>query len=155
MKPRRHRPTAEEGRAALRDHLVGKARVARERYGPAIDARAVRRLLADAELVRYATEVVFDAGPLRPGEFAVPERSSGDGPRTYRLVVHPWFRDRPEVLPYLVAYHVPTINYGELATHEEAELFGATLLGLDVDAYYERLCTLVDGMPSSPQSERE
>ncbi len=33
------------------------------------------------------------------------------------------------------AYHLVTVNYGDVATHEEAEVFGATLLDLDQDDY--------------------
>ncbi len=147
MKRQRLRPTANDGQEALRDHLIEKALLARSRYGPAIDARAIRRLLVDSEIVRYETEIVFDANPLQPGEFAWPELLDDQTPPKCRLIVHPHFRERPEVLPYLVAYHVPSINYLDLATHEEAELFGAALLGLEVDAYYERVCALADGMP--------
>ena len=150
MKRKRLRPTARDGQEALRDHLIEKALLARSRYGPAIDSRAMRRLLADSEIVRFPAEIAFDAAPLRAGEFAW-AMPRGDAPAAgFTLVIHPHFRDRPEVLPYLAAYHVPSICYLDIATHEEAELFGATLLGLDVDVYYERLCALADGIPTSP-----
>ena len=64
------RLTEHDGRTALRDHLVEKAVVARGRYGPAIDAEAIRRILDDREIVRYPTGLRFDAGPLKAGEFA-------------------------------------------------------------------------------------
>jgi hypothetical protein len=41
------------------------------------------------------------------------------------------------------------VNYGEIVSHEEAELFGATLLGMDVEEYYRALCDLADGVPPS------
>ena len=43
----------------------------------------------------------------------------------------------------------PGINYGDIATHEEAELFGATLLGLDQEHYYATLCKLADSLPAA------
>jgi hypothetical protein len=38
------------------------------------------------------------------------------------------------------------INYGSIVEAEHAELYGATLLGLEVDTYYQALCELADAM---------
>jgi hypothetical protein len=38
------------------------------------------------------------------------------------------------------------INYGSIVETPEAELYGATLLGLEVEAYYQALCELADAM---------
>lgn len=136
--------TPEEGYRALRDHLLDKAHLARARHGPVIDEGAMLRILVDPEVVRFPTVVVYDADPLQPGEFAWP-RPRGEKPSDgYELVIHSHFQGRPDVMPLLAAYHIVAINYLDLATHEEAELFGATLLGLDVDDYYARLCRLCD-----------
>ena len=65
--------------------------------------------------------------------------------------MHPHFAEPQRCNPdSWSAYHVVSINYLDVATHEEAELFGAALHGLEIDDYYERVCTLADelGAPS-------
>ncbi|MHC4092574.1 MAG: hypothetical protein ACYSVY_20260, partial [Planctomycetota bacterium] len=121
---------------------------ARLKYGLSIDADAIRTMLGDREVVRYPTSIEFDAAPLRAPEFAHPQPLGfhpGDG---YCLFVHPCFRQQPQSLPLLVAYHIPTINYGGIVEAEHAELYGATLLGLDVETYYQALCELADSVPA-------
>ncbi len=44
----------------------------------------------------------------------------------------------------LIAYHLVVPNYGDIAGADEAELFGATLLGLEVHDYYQALCAASD-----------
>ena len=68
---------------------------------------------------------------------------------SYVIAVHETFNGNDEVLPPIIAYHLATVNYGEHVTElEEAELFGASLLGMDVDAYYERICKIADDFSS-------
>lgn len=135
--------SSESGLRALQDHVMDRALAARARYGESVGPDTIAALLDDREVVRYPTVIEFGESGLEPGEFAHAE-PVGDTPADgFRLWVHPRFRDREE-LPLLVAYHIVRINYGEIVTHEEAELFGATLLGLDVDRYYETLCALAD-----------
>ena len=143
-----HTPTPDDAKQGLRDHVVDKATHARMKYGLYIDAETIMRMLDDRAVVRYPTGVRFDAGPLEPGEFAhaLPlGEKPADG---YCLFVHPHFEPQPENLPLLIAYHIVDINYGEIATSAEAELFGATLLGLEVDAYYQAVCALADSISS-------
>lgn len=142
------RLTEEDGRRALRDHVIEKALIARERYGP-IDGRTLAELLADPEVVRYPTSIRFDSGPLEPGEFAYAEPLGPKPSDGFRVFVHPRYRDRESVLPLLVLYQLVRVNYGEIASHEEAELFGATVLGKDVEEYYETLCELADELSSA------
>ena len=143
-----YRLTEQDGRQSLHDHVVEKAAAARRKYGESLDYDAMLRLLADREVVRYPVAIRFDAEPLQPGEFAYAQ-PLGDRPSDgFCLCFHPCFQDRVDVLPLLMAYHLVRVNYGEIATYEEAELFGATLLGLDVDVYYETLCALVDSIPA-------
>ncbi|MFT7668721.1 MAG: hydroxylamine dehydrogenase [Planctomycetota bacterium] len=58
--------------------------------------------------------------------------------------VHEKFQARPEALLRLVAYHIPSVNYSDLVASEEAELFGASLLGMALDDYYSEICLLAD-----------
>lgn len=129
---------------ALRDHAVERAAAARERYGPVIDWSTFLELLEDPAVTRFPTTVEFDAAPLERGEFAHVEPAGDTPSQGFRLFVHPRLREREDVLPLAAAYHVVRVNYGDVATRVEAELFGATLLGLDVDRYYESLVSLSD-----------
>lgn len=135
---------AKGGQRALRDHAVETAANARERYGPEVDWPVFCEMLEDPTVVRFPTRVRFDAGPLQHGEFAHLE-PAGDSPADgFHLIIHPRFRDRVEALPRIAAYYLVRVNYGSVATRVEAELFGATLLGLDVERYYEALVSLSD-----------
>ena len=138
----------ETGNEALCEHVVRSASEARLRYGLYIDFETVEKMLLDPKVVRHPTTVRFDSKRLESGEFAHAE-PVGDAPSDgFCLVIHPWFEDQTEILSLLVAYHIPSINYGPVATVEHAELFGATLLGMDVDAYYQALCELADSIPT-------
>ena len=144
--------TAEDGAAALRDHVASLASSARQRHGAGLargEEAAVRALLADPEVVRFPTALAFDDGPLMAGEFAY-AKPRGERPADgYTLCVHPCFAGRWDVVPLLVAYHVVAINYLDIATNEEAELFGATLLGMSAESYYARVCELADSIPGA------
>ncbi len=142
-------PTEQDGRLALRDHIVDRAAEARERHGPEIDAESIMRVLDDRKAVRYPVGVRFDAEPLEPGEFAWPMPLGEKPSDGFCLFIHPHFERRPGAWPLLISYHIPTINYGEIVTAGDAELFGATLLGMDVETYYRALCALADELPSS------
>ncbi|MCA9293449.1 MAG: hypothetical protein KDA20_06525 [Phycisphaerales bacterium] len=140
--------TEEDGREALRDHVQQKAMEARLKCGLYIDADRAMRLLEDRSIVRYPVGVRFDATQIETGEFAW-AMPLGERPEAgFCLFIHPHFEDQPEIWPLLIAYHIPAINYGEIVSHDEAELYGATLLGLETDTYYQALCELVDSIPA-------
>jgi hypothetical protein len=141
---------ADEGRQALREHIVDKAMAARLKHGLYIDGEAILDIVEDRGIVRHPAAVRFDAGPLRPGEFAC-VLPVGDEPQDgYGIFVHPAYRNQPDIWPLLIAYYIPVINYGQIVTSDDAELFGATLLGLEVDEYYGALCELADALVSAP-----
>jgi hypothetical protein len=137
-----------EAREAFSEHLEAKATAARLTYGLYVDAEAIMRMLGDREVVRYPTSIEFDAAALLPGEFAHPQPLGFHPSDGFCLFVHPHFRGQPENLPLLAAYHIPTINYGGIVEPRHAELYGATLLGLDVESYYRALCELADSIPA-------
>lgn len=145
----RHVPTEADARIGLRDHVAMKAADARCKHGPEIDADAVLRMLDNRTVVRYPVGIRFDAGPLEAGEFAWPMPLGEHPKQGFCLFIHPCFEARPEVWPLLILYHVPSINYGEIVSHVEAEVFGSTVLGLDANAYYATLCELADAMPGA------
>ena len=140
--------SAESGYEALQSHLVERAFKARKRYGPVIDMAAMQALLEDREFVRFPTTISFDAEPLGVNEFAwakpMGERPS-DG---FTIVVHPFFEGATADLPLLIAYQLVAVNYLDLATANEAEVFASTLLGIEQEEYYRRVCELTDSIPS-------
>jgi hypothetical protein len=138
-----------EATIAFGEHLRRKAEAARLKYGFYVDAEVIREMLDDRQVVRYPAAIDYDAAPLLAGEFAWAQPLGFHSSDGFRLVVHPWFRRQPENLPLLVAYHIPAINYGPIVEPQHAELFGATLLGLDVDTYYRALCELADSIPGA------
>ena len=146
-------PTEEDGRKSLKDHIVSRALEAREVYGPHLDMPRFRELLEDRRFVRYPVELQFEAQGLQPGEFAIAIQR-GDHPREgFTLKIHPMFQDESKLVPLLAAYHLITVNYGEIATNEDAELLGATLTGMDPEAYYAVLCQASDRCGGAPNDE--
>ncbi len=114
------------------------------KFGPRIGWPELLRLLEDRALVRYPCEVVFDGTPLLPGEFAFPAQK-GDSPESgFTIFVHPAFAQALDRVPALVLYHLVAVNYGEFASADEAESFGAAALGFTRDEYYAMLCEVSD-----------
>ena len=138
--------TAEFGQSSLREHIVMKATQARLLRGGLLDRAVMMQVLNDRTVVRYPIGVRFDAQPLCDGEFACLEALGVHPSDGFCLFIHPAFTDADELLPLLIAYYIPSVNYGEIASHSEAELFGATLLGFTVDEYYALLCRAADSL---------
>ena len=139
--------TESDGRIALRDHILEKTAAARTKHGPLIDDTAILKILGDRTIVRYPVGIRFDAAPLQAGEFAHPV-AFGDHPNHgFCLFIHPVFEKQRDLWPLLFAYFIPPINYGDIADAEDCELFGASLLGLTVDSYYDALCSIADAFP--------
>lgn len=139
-----HRPSAEEAQQSLRDHVMAKAAEARAKHPDVASRAGIMQLLEDRSAVRYPLGIRFDSEPLQHGEFACLE-SLGDRPSDgFCLFIHPMFEPVSDLLPLLIAYYVPSVNYGEVATHVEAELYGSTLLAIEVEEYYRILCSVAD-----------
>jgi hypothetical protein len=147
-----HRPTEQDGNEALREHIAVKAHEARLRYGLYIDAETMYRILDDRKVCRFPVGVRFDTEQLEPGEPAYPMPLGERPTEGFCLFVHPVFEDQPDLIPLIVAYYIAAMNYGEIVTREEAELFGATLLGLEIDTYYQAMCEIADSLPSATPS---
>ena len=146
---KRFKPDEAYGKQSLCDHAAEKAYEARQAYGGEIDYSAMQRLLEDRRFVRYPVRLCFDARPLQAGEFAFMQViEEGQPDKGFILFVHTHFETHHNVLPMLIAYHMVCVNYGEIASHEAAEIFGATLLGMDAQTYYQMICQLADEMPA-------
>jgi hypothetical protein len=136
--------TADDGRRSLNAHVAEKGCALREKYGPHIGWAELRHILEDRAFVRYPCEIVFDPAPLLPGEFAHPA-PRGELPEDgFDMHVHPYFMLEPDRLPLLVLYQLVLVNYGESATADDAETFGAQALGMSKDEYYAAVCELAD-----------
>jgi len=136
--------TDADARQSLNAHAAARGAELHAKYGPHIGWRELNRILEDRTQVRYPCEIVFDAGPLQPGEFAHPV-ARGERPEDgFVMYVHPVFLTQPSQVPGLVLYQLVLINYGEFASADDAETFGAAALGITRDEYYRTLCALAD-----------
>ncbi|MDD9898764.1 MAG: hypothetical protein OXU45_07180, partial [Candidatus Melainabacteria bacterium] len=97
----------------------------------------------------FPLRMEFDNSKIDPGLFAVSEEDSEAEERAYILYIHEYFKDKPEHLPSLVLYHLVSINYGDFAVAEDAELFASSVLAMDKEDYYQKLCVLVDQIPDN------
>ena len=136
--------TAEDARQSLNGHVAAKGLEVRAKYGPVIGWRELQRILQDRACVRYPCEIEFNAALLRPGETAYPS-PRGERPEDgFTLYVHPFFMTQLERVPLLVFYQLVAVNYGEFASPEDAETFGASALGISKDDYYQTLCEMAN-----------
>lgn len=136
--------TIEDARQSLAAHVAAKGEEIRDKYGPHFGWGQLQRLLEDRTFVRYPCAIVFDAGPLQDGEFAHPV-ARGENPEDgFTIYVHPFYASQPDRIPCLVLYQLVAVNYGEFASADDAETFGAGVLGLTKDEYYRIVCELAD-----------
>jgi hypothetical protein len=138
--------TAADVRQSLNAHVAAKGAEIFEKYGPHIGWKELQQILKDEDCVRYPCEIAFDAGSLGPGEFAHPIAKGVQPKDGFTMVVHPFYLMQLERVPHLVLYQLVLVNYGEFASPEDAETFGAAALGLSREEYYQTLCALADGL---------
>ena len=136
--------TSDDARQSLNAHIAVKGLEIREKYGPHIGWGQLLQILEDRSCTRYPCEIIFDAAPLRPGEFAYPAPKGQRPEDGFIMYVNPFFATRPERVAYLVLYQLVLVNYGDFASPDDAETFGARVLGLSKDEYYQALCALAD-----------
>ena len=136
--------TADDAKQSLEAHVEAKGAALREKYGPRIGWKELLQILEDRAFVRYPCEIVFDSGPLRKREFAYPSPKGEQPSDGFTIYVHPYFALQPDRVPWLVLYQLVLVNYGDFASSDDAEAFGASALGLSKDEYYHTLCDLAD-----------
>ncbi len=136
--------TAEDVRQTLNAHVAEKAAEIHAKYSPDLGWGGLQLLLQDRAYVRYPCELVFEAAPLQPGEVAHAAAKGGRPEDGFTIFVHPFFMTQLAAVPALVLYQLVLVNYGEFASPDDAETFGAGALGLAKDEYYARLCELAD-----------
>jgi len=139
--------TEDDARESLNVHLESKGAEIRERYGSSFGWDELNQILNDRSFVRYPCQIAFDESALETGEFAYP-RQNGQTPKDGFIIhVHPLFANQPDVVPALVLYQLVVVNYGDFASSDDAETFGAAVLGMSKDDYYQMLCRLADQLP--------
>lgn len=52
-------------------------------------------------------------------------------------------------MPWLALYQLVLVNYGEFASTDDAEIFGASALGIPREYYYRALCEMADELAAS------
>lgn len=132
------------GQQSLREHILAQAVVAHQKHGP-LTADKLDALLHDPACLRHPVRLVFEFGEMAMHQFAQPDidwRNTEQDGRV--LYVRPLLKNRPDFLPLAVAYMIPLINYGDIISDDHCLLYGATLLGLLEDEYYEKMCALAD-----------
>lgn len=142
--------TENDVRESLSSHVAAKGEEIRAKYGPRIGWRELQRILEDRSCVRYPCEVVFDAQPLLPGECAHPVAKGGCPEDGFTMHVHPFFMTQLQQVANLVLYQLVVVNYGEFASPNDAEIFGASVLGISKDEYYDSLCEMADQIGGVP-----
>jgi hypothetical protein len=132
----------EDARRWLDADLAAKAAEVRNKYGPVIGWSELQTILQDRQFTPFPCEIRFDAAPLLPGEFGHPVPKGVSKEDGFIIYLHPQYQNQLARVPYLVLHQLVLINYGDAATAEDAETFGALALGLSKEAYYRVLCEL-------------
>lgn len=132
------------GQQSLREHLLAQAIVAHQKYSP-LTADKLDALLHDPDCLRHPVRLVFEFSEMAMHQFAQPDidwRNTEQDGRV--LYVRPLLRERPDLLPLAVAYMIPLINYGDIISDDHCLQYGAAMLGLMEDEYYQQMCALAD-----------
>jgi len=147
--------TIDDARQSLGTHVASKGEEIRAKYGAHIEWRQLLQMLEDRSCVRYPCEIVFDAASLQDGELAH-AAARGERPEEgFTIFVHPYFSTQLPRVPYLVLYQLVLVNYGQFASADDAEVFGASALGLAKDDYYQAICEMADELAGEPESRCE
>lgn len=136
--------TVDDFQESLNAHVAAKGDEIREKYGPHVGWNELLQVLEDRSLVRYPCAIVFDAAPLLDDEFAHPVANGERPEEGFNICVHPFFATQLPRVPYLVLYQLVLVNYGDFASSDDAEIFGANALGISKEDYYKALCEMAD-----------
>lgn len=138
--------TADDAKQSLNAHVATKGAEIHAKYGPHIGWQELQRILEDKSVCRYPCKIEFSAESLQAGEVAHAE-PKGERPEDgFTIHVRPIFMTQLARVPYLVLYQLVVVNYGEFASPDDAETFGASALGISKDEYYAALCEMADNI---------
>lgn len=130
--------------SVLHEHVVKSAGKASEKLGGPLCADNLDLFLSDPDCLRVPTKLVFDGFGVDMHQFANPEFVLVDGLRQCILHIRPHYADLTESHPYIVAYMTAAINYGTGATAALCETYGAIVMQMQEDAFYEAVCRIAD-----------
>ena len=136
--------TAEDAKQSLTAHVTAKGKEIHAQFGPHIGWNELHLILNNRACVRYPCEIVFDEKPLRPGEFGHAAQKAEQPEAGFTLYLHPVLLTQLAKVPLAAFYHLVVVNYGDFASADDAEAFGAAALGLGREQYYQNLCELAD-----------
>ena len=68
------------------------------------------------------------------------------------LYLRPLLRDRPDLAVLAVAYMIPVLNYGDIVTDDQCIRYGATLLGMMEEEFYDAICRMADYVGAEPKA---
>ena len=136
--------TADDAKQSLTAHVAAKGEEIFAKYGPHIGWNELQLILTDRACVRYPCEIIFDDKPLNAGEFAFALQKGKHPEEGFTVYVHPVLLAQLPKVPSAVLYHMVVVNYGEFASSDDAEAFGAAALGLGKESYYSTLCEIAD-----------
>ncbi len=142
------------GKESLKQHLSAQAVAAHQKYGP-LTAKNLDAFLQDKECVRHPVRLVFELGEMALHQFAQPDvdwRNEEEDGRV--LYVRPVLQDRPDLLPLAVAYMIPVLNYGDIITDAHCLAYGATLMGLMEEEFYQQVCAMADWVGADTRGPR-
>lgn len=134
--------TNEGAVSCLSAELDASAAKIRAIYGPCLEADNLQRLLEDRSVIPYPCELRFDADLLLPGEFGHTFAKGVNPEEGFTLYLHPVYSAQPSVWPQLVVHQLAQVLSGQQVSAEEAEVFGAQVLGLSREEYFQTLCEL-------------
>ena len=137
-------PTSTEAKQSLNAHVAEKGREVHEKYGSAMGWKTLEAMMQDREVVRYPCRISFTNEGLMEGEFAYPHPLGNRPEDGFEIRVHPVFMTELSQVSHLVLYQLVAVNYGDFASIEDAETFGAAALGVDRESYYLAVCDLAD-----------
>jgi hypothetical protein len=142
--------TTEDARRALLAHAAATGALLGERAGSRVDYPRLLALLQDPDVVRFPVQVVFDSQPLHEYEVAYPLPAADDRTNGFIMYVRSDLATCPEDATAAILYALVVVNYGDAATGEVAEAFGAAALGVDPEVYYRTMCRIADRTAGNP-----
>jgi hypothetical protein len=136
--------SADDARQSMNTHVATRGAEIRAKYGPQIGWEQLQQILQDRTCVRYPCEIVFDDAGLEAGELAHPQ-AKGERPEDgFIMSVRRVFQDNLDAAVAIILYQLVLVNYGAFASPDDAETFGASILGIASEEYYQCLCRMAD-----------
>jgi len=132
------------GQDSLRGHLLAQAVVAHQKHGP-LTFDKLDSLLHDPECLRHPVRLAYEFGEMAMHQFAQPDIDWRNTEQDGRVIyLRPILRDHPDQVVLAAAYMIPLINYGEIVTDDHCLAYGATLLGMMEEEYYQAVCRMAE-----------